>query len=197
MGNSPSTYEAWRRAAKAAQQLVDDLQEIQQANRAAMIDRQMGKYADEPDCNHDAVAVRNGVCECGYHAEEKDAEIEADVARLRSQLLNKEVAGNHSYQIADPPPVFTWQLYLGASGDGLVNYEGATAVLDSRHTGYTITPGQGSWEAVVESCVVITVTGNEDEVEATARFLADECDQTCVGVVKVGPEMRLIYGGVA
>ena len=189
MGNSPSTYEAWRRAAKAAQQLVDDLQEIQQANRAAMIDG--NRIAHESLCAYRSMARTL------QHAEEKDAEIEADVARLRSQLLNKEVAGNHSYQIADPPPVFTWQLYLGASGDGLVNYEGVHVILDSRHSGYTSTPGTGVWEGVPESCVVITVTGNEEEVEATARFLADECDQTCVGVVKVGPEMRLIYGGVA
>jgi hypothetical protein len=126
---------------------------------------------------------RNADIEAGVYAVygDYDADIEADVVALH----NGEIEADNS--------AGTWNLYIGSDNEtGTIDHRKMRRVLDEFHVGYTIAYTVGAWEGRSESSVIVTLTGTESRVRATAQSVRLALKQQAVGIVRIGDDMVFV-----
>ena len=82
----------------------------------------------------------------------------------------------------------TVEILVGADNvTGLVDRETLAAILDSRHEGWTIRDGIGSWQGKREESVTVLLSDDHDAVMATIRSLITPLRQDAIAWHEVAP----------
>lgn len=82
----------------------------------------------------------------------------------------------------------TAEILVGADNStGRVNRDLLAAILDARHTGWTIRDGIGSWQGHREESVTVLLSDDADLIMATMRAMVAELDQDAVAWHEVAP----------
>lgn len=82
----------------------------------------------------------------------------------------------------------TAEILVGANNQtGRVERDRLAAILDTRHDGWTIRDGVGSWKGQREESVTVLLSDDADAIMATMREIVTALDQDAVAWHEVTP----------